>query len=205
MLRRSQPGAGRFLAIPGPRPHAGDRATWGGRWQETVEGSRLGAKMPGGFEARVCGRRGGRQPGAAGTEARVQLVAVGRCGSQKLAKATLGCPNLHEMERTPSLGITDQFPMAAGGPLARESRFLPCWQRQGRHAAGLGPGGVSCLSFPSPERGAEQRQLTRTPGRSPATRIERHSRCRLSCRSLLRTRVADGKGNKVKPKLKPGG
>lgn len=34
--------------------------------------------------------------------------------------------NAHEMDTTPILGITDQFPMVAGVASAEERRFSPC-------------------------------------------------------------------------------
>lgn len=107
--------------------------------------------------------------------------------------------------------------------LAGQSQTKSLWQRgwlwpgrdvpplagRGRagRVAGLGPGKVSCLSFPSQERGAEQHQLVPSAGKAPAAQTKHRSWCRRvsSCRSLLRTRAADGKENKVKRKPEQGG
>lgn len=134
-------------------------------------------------------------------------MATGRCGSQKQKPAKPREETsmrwtrlLAEGSQTNSLRqLGWLWPGRDGSPLAGRGRA--------GGAAGLGPDEVSCLGFPSQERGAEQHQLVQTTGRALAAWTECRSRCRRSgsCWSLLRTRAADGKGNKVKPKLKQGG
>lgn len=151
---------------------------WGRRGRRSAagwsEGLKLGMKTPGRSKARA---------GSLG-------AAHGR-GALWKVKAKSGQSHRgssHEMEVTPSGGITDLFPMTAGQDWTKERWFLPCWQGQAGWETGFGPGELSSLSFPSQERGAEQQQL-----------LQRAGRCRRSsssCRSLLRTPAAHGQGTK---------
>lgn len=151
MLRHSQPGTGRFLAVPGLRPCGGDRDTRGGRRWEGVKARGLGGKPRGEVEARACSREAGVQPGAAGTRSLGAAHGHGASWKPKAKGGQTHRRNIREMDTTPSLGITDQFPAVAG----------------------LGPGEVSCLGFPSRETGSGAASTGvkgwRCPGRTDRT------------------------------------
>lgn len=142
-------------------------AGWGG-------GLRLGLKTLGRSKARVC-----------------SLGAAHGHGASWKAKAKSGQSHIHEMEVTPSWGITDLFPMTAELDLTKQRWFLPCWQGQAGWVNGFGPGEFSSLSFPCQER--EQSSPSSYKGLAGPNRCRRSSS---NCRSLLRTPAADGQGMK---------
>lgn len=72
--------------------------------------------------------------------------------------------------------------------------------------AGLGPGEVSC-PFPQPGEGSGAASAHANGWQGPGHRDRTPFPVLVSggCRSLLRTRAADAKGNKVEPKPKQEG